>query len=126
MNYARIALASLGAMVAYFVYGFAMFAAWPPNSTAHLSEEACSPVPRLAAVSFFIRLPWPQTRDLTAATDNTTQNRRANILERLTQPSATCKFLNVIGQPQTEKPGVRFQLYPWPTSFKYVTHFLFL
>ena len=29
MNYARIALASLGAMVAYFVYGFAMFAAWP-------------------------------------------------------------------------------------------------
>jgi hypothetical protein len=29
VNYARIALASLGAMVAYFVYGFAMFAAWP-------------------------------------------------------------------------------------------------
>ena len=29
MNYARIAMASLGGMVAYFVYGFAMFAAWP-------------------------------------------------------------------------------------------------
>jgi len=29
MNYARIALACLGALVAYFVYGFAMFAAWP-------------------------------------------------------------------------------------------------
>jgi hypothetical protein len=27
--YVRIALASLGATVAYFVYGFAMFAAWP-------------------------------------------------------------------------------------------------
>ena len=33
MNYARIALASLGAMVAYFVYGFAMFAAWPSMKT---------------------------------------------------------------------------------------------
>jgi len=29
VNYARIALACLGATVAYFVYGFAMFAAWP-------------------------------------------------------------------------------------------------
>jgi hypothetical protein len=29
MNYARIAMASLGATVAYFVYGFVMFAAWP-------------------------------------------------------------------------------------------------
>jgi hypothetical protein len=29
MNYAHVALASLGATVAYFVYGFAMFAAWP-------------------------------------------------------------------------------------------------
>lgn len=33
MNYARIALASFGAMVAYFVYGFAMFAAWPSMKT---------------------------------------------------------------------------------------------
>ena len=33
MNYARIALASLGAMVAYFVYGFALFAAWPSMKT---------------------------------------------------------------------------------------------
>lgn len=33
MNPARIALASLGAMVAYFVYGFAMFAAWPSMKT---------------------------------------------------------------------------------------------
>jgi hypothetical protein len=33
MNYARIALASLGALVAYFVYGFAMFAAWPSMKT---------------------------------------------------------------------------------------------
>src|SRR5258708_38694581 len=33
VNYARIALASLGAMVAYFVYGFAMFAAWPSMKT---------------------------------------------------------------------------------------------
>lgn len=29
MNYARIALASLGAIVAYFVFGFVMFAALP-------------------------------------------------------------------------------------------------
>ena len=33
MNYARIALASLGAIVVYFVYGFAMFAAWPSMKT---------------------------------------------------------------------------------------------
>jgi hypothetical protein len=33
VNYARIALASLGAMVAYFVYGFAVFAAWPSMKT---------------------------------------------------------------------------------------------
>jgi hypothetical protein len=33
VNYTRIVLASLGAMVAYFVYGFAMFAAWPSMKT---------------------------------------------------------------------------------------------
>lgn len=33
MNYTRIALASLGALVAYFVYGFALFAAWPSMQT---------------------------------------------------------------------------------------------
>ena len=33
MNYARIALASLGGLVAYFVYGFAVFAAWPSMKT---------------------------------------------------------------------------------------------
>ena len=33
MNFARIALASLGAAVAYFVYGFAMFAALPAMKT---------------------------------------------------------------------------------------------
>ena len=33
MNLARIAFASLGAAVAYFVYGFAMFAAWPSMKT---------------------------------------------------------------------------------------------
>ena len=33
MNYAHMALASLGATVAYFVYGFAMFAAWPSMKT---------------------------------------------------------------------------------------------
>jgi hypothetical protein len=33
MNYAHIAYASLGATVAYFVYGFAMFAAWPSMKT---------------------------------------------------------------------------------------------
>jgi len=36
MNYARIALASLGGTVAYFVYGFAMFAAWPSMKTEFL------------------------------------------------------------------------------------------
>jgi hypothetical protein len=36
MNYARIALASLGAVVAYFAYGFAMFAAWPSMKTEFL------------------------------------------------------------------------------------------
>ena len=37
MNYARIALVSLGAMVAYFVYGFAMFAALPSMKTEFLN-----------------------------------------------------------------------------------------
>lgn len=36
MNYTRIALASLGAMVAYFIYGFVMFAAWPSMKTEFL------------------------------------------------------------------------------------------
>jgi hypothetical protein len=33
LNYTRVALASLGATVAYFAYGFAMFAAWPSMKT---------------------------------------------------------------------------------------------
>jgi hypothetical protein len=33
MNIMRIALASLGGTVAYFAYGFAMFAAWPSMKT---------------------------------------------------------------------------------------------
>jgi hypothetical protein len=33
MNYAHVAFASLGATVAYFVYGFVMFAAWPSMKT---------------------------------------------------------------------------------------------
>jgi hypothetical protein len=33
INYAHLALASLGATVAYFVYGFVMFAAWPSMKT---------------------------------------------------------------------------------------------
>jgi hypothetical protein len=33
MNFLRIALASLGGAVAYFAYGFAMFAAWPSMRT---------------------------------------------------------------------------------------------
>ena len=33
MSYVHIAFASLGGMVAYFVYGFAMFAAWPSMKT---------------------------------------------------------------------------------------------
>jgi hypothetical protein len=33
MNYTRIALASVGATVAYFVYGFVMLAAWPSMKT---------------------------------------------------------------------------------------------
>jgi hypothetical protein len=36
VNYARIALASLGAFVAYLVYGFAMFAALPSMKTEFL------------------------------------------------------------------------------------------
>ena len=36
MNYVRIALASLGALVAYFAYGFALFAAWPSMQTEFL------------------------------------------------------------------------------------------
>jgi hypothetical protein len=36
VNYARVALASLVAMVAYFVYGFAMFAAWPSMKTEYM------------------------------------------------------------------------------------------
>jgi len=33
VNYIRIALAALGALVSYFAYGFAMFAAWPSMQT---------------------------------------------------------------------------------------------
>jgi hypothetical protein len=33
VNYTRIALASLGAVVAYLAFGFAMFAAWPSMKT---------------------------------------------------------------------------------------------
>jgi hypothetical protein len=33
VNYSRIALASLGAVVAYVVYGFVMFGAWPSMKT---------------------------------------------------------------------------------------------
>jgi len=36
MNYTHIALASLGATVAYFVYGFGLFAAWPSLQTEFL------------------------------------------------------------------------------------------
>jgi hypothetical protein len=36
MNYTRIALASFGGVVAYFAYGFAMFAAWPAMKTEFL------------------------------------------------------------------------------------------
>jgi hypothetical protein len=36
MNYARLALAALGATVAYFAYGFVMFAAWPSMKTEFL------------------------------------------------------------------------------------------
>jgi hypothetical protein len=36
INYARVALASVSAMAAYFVYGFAMFAAWPSLQTEFL------------------------------------------------------------------------------------------
>jgi len=36
VNYIRIALASLGAVAAYFIYGFAMFAAWPSMKTEFL------------------------------------------------------------------------------------------
>ena len=36
VNYTRVALASLGAMAAYFLYGFAMFAAWPSMKTEFL------------------------------------------------------------------------------------------
>ena len=36
MNYARLALASLAGVVAYFVYGFAMFAALPAMKTEFL------------------------------------------------------------------------------------------
>jgi hypothetical protein len=36
MNYARIALATLGGTVAYFAYGFALFAAWPSMKTEFL------------------------------------------------------------------------------------------
>jgi hypothetical protein len=36
VNYARVAFASIGAMIAYFIYGFAMFAAWPSMKTEFL------------------------------------------------------------------------------------------
>ena len=36
MNYSHVALASLGAMVAYVVYGSVMFAAWPSMKTEFL------------------------------------------------------------------------------------------
>jgi hypothetical protein len=36
MNYTRVVLASLAALVAYFVYGFGMFAVWPSMQTEFL------------------------------------------------------------------------------------------
>lgn len=39
-NYPRIAMASLAAVVAYFAYGFAMFAAWPSLQTEFLKYPA--------------------------------------------------------------------------------------
>jgi len=38
VNYARITFASLGDIVAYFVYGFAMFAAWPSMKTEFMKH----------------------------------------------------------------------------------------
>ena len=40
MNYLHLALASLGATVAYFVYGFGLFAAWPSLQTEFLKYPA--------------------------------------------------------------------------------------
>ena len=61
MNYARIALASLGATVAYFVYGFVMLAAWPSMKTefkkypnVYRSEEGMMKVMPYGVVAILI------------------------------------------------------------------------
>jgi archaellum biogenesis protein FlaJ (TadC family) len=61
INYARIALASLGATVAYFAYGFAMFAAWPSMKTefrkypeVYRSEESMMKVMPYGAVAILL------------------------------------------------------------------------
>ena len=63
MNLVRIALASLGAAVAYFVYGFAMFAAWPSmktefkkNTNVYRTEESMMKVMPYGMVGILVSI----------------------------------------------------------------------
>ena len=63
MNITRIALASLGAAVGYFVYGFAMFAAWPSMKTefkkypaVYRSEESMMKVMPFGMIGILISI----------------------------------------------------------------------
>jgi hypothetical protein len=63
LNLTRIALASLGGTVAYFVYGFAMFAAWPSMKTefkkypaVYRSEESMMKVMPFGMVGILISI----------------------------------------------------------------------
>ena len=63
MNLTRILLASLGGTVAYFVYGFAMFAAWPSMKTEfkkypaiYRSEESIMKVMPFGMVGILISI----------------------------------------------------------------------
>jgi hypothetical protein len=63
MNYGHIALASLGATVAYFVYGFALFAAWPSMKVefkkypgVYRSEESMMKVMPLGMVGILVSI----------------------------------------------------------------------
>ena len=58
VNYARIALASLGATVAYFVLGFIMFAALPAMKSEFMKYPDCgAEKQKTAACSLRIRTP---------------------------------------------------------------------
>src|ERR1035438_9903638 len=101
MNYARIALASLGATVAYFVYGFVMLAAWPSMKTefkkypnVYRSEEGMMKVMPYGVVAILIGIVifailYAKTYPLTAASYLASTSAHSSAFSRSACSSAT-------------------------------------